>query len=211
MSDMAITVKSLGVTDYASVFARMKDFTQHREAETHDELWLTQHFSVFTQGQAGKAEHILANTQQIPIVQSDRGGQVTYHGLGQVVLYFLIDIKRAGIGVRQMVSLIEQCVIDTLATYGVKATAKPDAPGVYVDGKKIASLGLRVRNGRTYHGVALNVDMDLTPFNWINPCGYQGLQMTQLSDWVKEITIETVEQQLVQQAQRLLSIAQAAN
>ncbi len=182
---MDIVVKHLGNTDYATVFERMKTFTNSREDNTPDELWLTQHYPVFTQGQAGKAEHIL-NRSDIPVVQSDRGGQVTYHGPGQIVLYFLVDIKRRKIGVRQMVCLIEKTVIDALDNVGVAAVTKPDAPGVYIerDGclEKISSLGLRVRNGRTYHGLALNVDMDLSPFKDINPCGYRGLKMTQLCD-----------------------------
>lgn len=196
-------VRPLGLTDYVAVFAEMKKFTEQRTKTTADELWLTQHLPVFTQGQAGKTEHLL-NLHDIAIVQSDRGGQVTYHGPGQLVLYFMIDIKRLNIGVRQMVSLIEQSVIDTLAKYQVIGEARADAPGVYVEGKKIASLGLRVRNGRTYHGVALNVAMDLTPFNYINPCGYQGLQMTQLGDLTR-CDIDEVAEQLINSAKRLLS------
>lgn len=199
---MTILLQSLGLTEYAATFARMKDFTLARDTDTADELWLTQHYPVFTQGQAGKPEHLL-NPHQIPVVQSDRGGQVTYHGPGQVVLYFMVDIKRQTIGVRQMVSLIEQTVVDTLAHYQVVGEPKADAPGVYVAGKKIASLGLRVRNGRTYHGVALNVDMDMTPFSYINPCGYQGLQMTQLGDYVP-CQVDEVALTLVDKAQQQL-------
>lgn len=199
---MNIIVRSLGLSDYTAVFAEMKTFTQQRTESTEDELWLTQHRPVFTQGQAGKAEHLL-NLHDIAIVQSDRGGQVTYHGPGQLVLYFLVDMKRQSIGVRQMVSLIEQTVIDTLAEYHVFAEARTDAPGVYVEGEKIASLGLRVKNGRTYHGVALNVSMDLTPFDYINPCGYQGLKMTQMCD-LTQCDIHTVARQLIAHAQRLL-------
>ncbi len=212
----AINIKQLGVTDYETVFSAMKTFTLTRNEHTTDELWLTQHYPVFTQGQAGKPEHIL-NTTDIPIVQSDRGGQITYHGQGQIVLYFLIDIKRRKIGVRQMVTLIENVIIELLASLGITAFAKPDAPGVYItDGltdKKIASLGLRIRNGRTYHGLSLNVDMDLSPFDCINPCGYQGLKMTQVKDLLattdsntdKEINFTDIEQQLVDIAQRHLS------
>ncbi len=178
---MAIITRQLGLTHYNDTFADMQAFTAERNAETPDEIWLTQHHPVFTQGQAGKPEHLL-QTSNIPVVQSDRGGQVTYHGPGQIVLYVLIDIRRAKIGVRKMVSILEDSIIDTLATGDISAYAKPDAPGVYVDGKKIASLGLRVRKGCTYHGLALNVDMDLSPFQLINPCGYQGLQMTQVSE-----------------------------
>jgi len=202
-----IDVEQLGLTDYIDVFEAMKTFTLARQSSTRDALWLTEHRPIFTQGQAGKVEHILKNSS-IALVQSDRGGQVTYHGPGQIVLYFLIDIKRAGIGVRQMVSLIEATAIDTLGHYGIAALAKPEAPGVYVDGKKIASLGLRVRNGRCYHGVAINIDMDLAPFALINPCGYAGLEMTQLSTVVGGVIDKaTVAQQLLACAQqRLLAV-----
>ncbi len=198
---MSMLTKHLGITDYRDVFAQMQAFTAARTPQTPDELWLTQHRPVFTQGQAGKPEHILRQPD-IPIVQSDRGGQVTYHGEGQIVLYTLIDIKRAGLGVRQMVTLIEDSLVATLATLGIIANADPKAPGVYVQGKKIASLGLRVRRGRTYHGLALNVDMDLTPFSFINPCGYQGLQMTQVSEWVDAVDFAAIEQQLVEEISR---------
>lgn len=192
---MHIIVRDLGLSDYEEVFSAMKDFTAQRDKETTDELWLTQHNPVFTQGQAGKKEHIL-NQGNIPIVQSDRGGQVTYHGPGQLVIYLLIDIKRRKIGVRQMVSLIEDSVIELLARFQITALAKSDAPGVYIDNKKIASLGLRVRNGRTYHGVSLNIDMDLSPFQFINPCGYQGLQMTQLIEQLHDCDFDTIGKQL---------------
>lgn len=192
---MHIIVRDLGLSDYEEVFSAMKDFTAQRNKETTDELWLTQHNPVFTQGQAGKKEHIL-NQGNIPIVQSDRGGQVTYHGPGQLVIYLLIDIKRRKIGVRQMVSLIEDSVIELLARFQITALAKSDAPGVYIDNKKIASLGLRVRNGRTYHGVSLNIDMDLSPFQFINPCGYQGLQMTQLIEQLHDCDFDTIGKQL---------------
>lgn len=192
---MHIIVRDLGLSDYEEVFSAMKDFTAQRNKETTDELWLTQHNPVFTQGQAGKKEHIL-NQGNIPIVQSDRGGQVTYHGPGQLVIYLLIDIKRRKIGVRQMVSLIEDSVIELLARFQITALAKSDAPGVYIDNKKIASLGLRVRNGRTYHGVSLNIDMDLSPFQFINPCGYQGLQMTQLIEQIHDCDFDTIGKQL---------------
>ena len=161
----------------------MKGFTDSRGPDTAAEIWLLQHSPVFTQGQAGKSEHVLF-PGDIPVVQVDRGGQVTYHGPGQLVAYLLLDVRRSGIGVRELVSRIERSLIDLLASYGVNANAKPDAPGVYVDGAKIASLGLRIRNGRSFHGLALNVDMDLQPFQRINPCGYAGMAMTQLADQV---------------------------
>ncbi len=176
-------VRELGVQVYEPVWHAMQDFTNQRTAATADELWLVQHPSVFTQGQAGKAEHLLL-PGDIPVVQVDRGGQVTYHGPGQLVAYPLVDVRRLGLGVRELVSRIEQSLIDLLASYGVSAEARADAPGVYVNGAKIASLGLRIRRGCSFHGLALNVDMDLQPFQRINPCGYAGLAMTQLTDHV---------------------------
>lgn len=176
-------VRELGLQAYEPVWHAMQDFTNQRTADTADELWLVQHPPVFTQGQAGKAEHVLL-PGEIPVVQVDRGGQVTYHGPGQLVAYPLVDVRRLGLGVRELVSRIEQSLIDLLASYGISAEARADAPGVYVDGAKIASLGLRIRHGRSFHGLALNVDMDLQPFQRINPCGYAGLRMTQLADLV---------------------------
>ena len=176
-------VRELGVQVYEPVWHAMQDFTNQRTAATADELWLVQHPPVFTQGQAGKAEHLLL-PGDIPVVQVDRGGQVTYHGPGQLVAYPLVDVRRLGLGVRELVSRIEQSLIDLLASYGVSAEARADAPGVYVNGAKIASLGLRIRRGCSFHGLALNVDMDLQPFQRINPCGYAGLAMTQLTDHV---------------------------
>ncbi|MDF3195202.1 lipoyl(octanoyl) transferase LipB [Pseudomonas sp. 1928-m] len=175
--------RELGQVDYQPTWHAMQRFTDTRGADTPDEIWLLEHAPVFTQGQAGKAEHVLF-PGDIPVVQVDRGGQVTYHGPGQLVAYLLLDVRRSGIGVRELVSRIERSLIDLLASYGVCANAKPDAPGVYVDGAKIASLGLRIRNGRSFHGLALNVDMDLQPFQRINPCGYAGMAMTQLADQV---------------------------
>ena len=176
-------VRELGLQAYEPVWHAMQDFTNQRTADTADELWLVQHPPVFTQGQAGKAEHLLL-PGDIPVVQVDRGGQVTYHGPGQLVAYPLVDVRRLGLGVRELVSRIEQSLIDLLASYGVSAEARADAPGVYVNGAKIASLGLRIRRGCSFHGLALNVDMDLQPFQRINPCGYAGLAMTQLTDHV---------------------------
>lgn len=177
--------KVLRQCSYTEAFEQMKAFTDQRSVETDDELWLVEHQPVFTQGQAGKPEHILESSS-IPIVQSDRGGQVTYHGPGQIVLYCLIDLKRKGLNVRQCVSKLEEVVIKTLLDLGIDSHLKDKAPGVYVDGKKIASLGLRVRKGCTYHGLSLNVDMDLSPFLLINPCGYQGLEMIQVKDCVPQ-------------------------
>lgn len=176
-----IGVREPGLLDYLPTWQAMQRFTNTRGPETLDELWLLEHAPVFTQGQAGKAEHVLF-PGDIPVVQVDRGGQVTYHGPGQLVGYLLLDVRRLGIGVRELVSRIERSLIELLAGYDVEAYAKPDAPGVYVGDMKIASLGLRIRNGCSFHGLALNVDMDLAPFQRINPCGYAGMVMTQLKD-----------------------------
>lgn len=177
----AAVIRQLGLRPYEPVFMAMREYTLARDAESADELWLLEHPPVFTQGQAGKSEHLLM-PGDIPVVQSDRGGQVTYHGPGQLVAYVLLDLHRLGYGIRSLVTRIENSLIETLSTYGIAAEARADAPGVYVDGSKIASLGLRVRQGRSYHGLALNVNMDLEPFARINPCGYQGLRMTQIAD-----------------------------
>ena len=174
----------LGLRDYTPVFAAMQAFTAARDEATEDELWVVEHPPVFTQGMAGKPEHIL-QADNIPVVQIDRGGQITYHGPGQLVVYTMIDFKRRKTGVRTIVSALENSIIATLAEYGIAAAADPKRPGVYVDGRKIASLGLRIKNGSVYHGLALNVDMDLAPFTHINPCGYAGLEMTQIADWVQ--------------------------
>ena len=198
MSRAVLGVRELGLTEYEPTWQAMQRFTNARAPDTEDEVWLLQHQPVFTQGQAGKAEHLLL-PGDIPVVQADRGGQVTYHGPGQLVCYLLLDVRRLGIGVRELVSRIEQSLIDLLATYSVKAEAKPDAPGVYVEGAKIASLGLRIRNGRSFHGLALNVDMDLEPFRRINPCGYAGLQMTQLRDLIGPLDFAEVQDRLLTQ------------
>jgi lipoyl(octanoyl) transferase len=169
-------IRQLGEQEYRPIWQRMQDFTDTRTAETPDEIWLVEHTPVFTQGQAGKAEHILA-PGNIPVVQVDRGGQVTYHGPGQQMLYILIDIRRSKLGVRHLVNGLENCIVDLMADYGVEAYAKKDAPGVYVKEQKLCSVGLRIRKGCSFHGLALNVNMDLTPFQSINPCGYAGMEM----------------------------------
>ena len=174
-------IHSLGLRPYQEIWDAMRACTAARDADSADQIWLVQHPPVYTQGQAGKPEHLLA-PGDIPVIQIDRGGQITYHGPGQTVMYLLLDLRRADIGIRALVSLIEESVIGYLQELGIRAQSRIDAPGVYVDGKKIASLGLRVRGGCTYHGVALNVDMDLEPFSRINPCGLVGMQMTQLRD-----------------------------
>ena len=172
-------IRSLGLQPYEAVYDDMLAFTSGRDKDTADELWFLQHERVFTQGQAGKAEHILL-PGDIPVVQADRGGQVTYHGPGQLVVYLMIDIKRKGWGPRALVTAIEDAIVATLKRWSIDAHPKPDAPGVYVGERKIASLGLRIRHGRSFHGLALNVDMDLEPFHRINPCGYAGMEMTQI-------------------------------
>ena len=180
-----------GLQPYELIWSDMKRFTSERVADTVDELWLLEHQAVYTQGQAGKTEHIL-NPCAIPIVQSDRGGQVTYHGPGQLVAYVLMDIQRRNTGIRTFVCQLEQVLIKLLGQFDIAAQTQSGAPGVYVTDKKIASVGLRVKNGRTYHGIALNVAMDLSPFSGINPCGYAQLQMTQMRDYVPAITVERV-------------------
>jgi lipoyl(octanoyl) transferase len=184
-----IVLRKLGVADYEPTLQSMKELTDSRDQDTADELWLLQHPRVFTQGQAGKAEHVLA-PGEIPVIQVDRGGQVTYHGPGQWVVYLLVDLKRRRLGVRDLVDLIEQSLVQLLAGYGIDAAPRRDAPGVYVDGEKIASLGLRVRRGCSYHGLALNVDMDLEPFQRINPCGYRGLEVTSMASLLPDATLD---------------------
>jgi len=176
-----VLIRHLGQVDYLPTWQAMQDFTARRDAATTDEIWLLQHPPVYTLGQAGKPEHLLQATG-IPLVKIDRGGQITYHGPGQVVAYLLVDLKRRGLGVRELVSRMEQAVIDLLAEHGVSAGRQANAPGVYVNGAKIAALGLRIKHGCSYHGVALNVDMDLSPFSHINPCGYPGMAVTQTRD-----------------------------
>ncbi|SDS59688.1 lipoyl(octanoyl) transferase [Halopseudomonas litoralis] len=193
-----LIVRQLGLVEYQPTLDAMRTLTAERDADTPDEIWLLQHPPVFTQGQAGKAEHLLA-PGDIPVVQAERGGQVTYHGPGQLVGYLMLDLRRLGLGVRELVTVMEQSLIEVLASYGVTAAPKADAPGVYVDGAKIASLGLRVRRGCSFHGLALNVDMNMQPFQRINPCGYSGLRMVQLSELTSEqVIIEGVAQRLEQ-------------
>ena len=173
-------IRQLGLVDYQPVCDEMSAITDSRGPDAEDQLWFLQHHPVFTQGQAGKAEHLLF-TGDIPVIQTDRGGQVTYHGPGQLVVYPLTDLNRLGWGPRQLVTALEQAIIATLAEWDIDAAARADAPGVYTKGRKIASLGLRIRKGRSFHGLALNIDMDLEPFHRINPCGYAGMEMTQMT------------------------------
>ena len=176
-----VLVRRLGRRDYRETWEAMREFTDARTPTTASELWMLEHNPVFTQGQAGKPEHLL-NPGSIPVIQSDRGGQVTYHGPGQIVIYLLLSLREAGLGVRGLVSAMEDSVIALLGQHDVLAQARPDAPGVYVGDAKIAALGLRVRRGYTYHGLSLNVDMDLEPFSRINPCGYRDMPVTQARD-----------------------------
>ena len=202
-----IIIRQLGRQPYTTTFNAMKAFTEERDENSADELWFVEHDPVFTQGQAGKEEHVLA-TGDIPVVQADRGGQVTYHGPGQQVVYFLLDIKRRKLGVRNLVSHIENGIVAALADTGIEAYPRPDAPGVYVANKKIASLGLRIRKGRSFHGLALNVNMDLSPFLRINPCGYAGMEMTQTSDLGGANSLAEIQPQLVEHLCSLLEYDQ---
>ncbi|MFN3880183.1 MAG: lipoyl(octanoyl) transferase LipB [Nitrincola lacisaponensis] len=191
-----LIIRHLGLQPYAPIWQQMQTFTDQRQADTPDEIWLLQHQPVFTQGQAGKSEHLL-NPGDIPVVQSDRGGQITYHGPGQLVVYLLLDLRRRKLGVREVVTLMENAIIQLLAELDIPAEARADAPGVYVKGCKIASLGLRVRRGCSFHGLALNVDMDLEPFLRINPCGYAGMQMTQVSQHVSGVEMDLLQTALL--------------
>lgn len=191
-----LLLRRLGRCEYRPVFDAMRAFTDGRAATTPDELWWVEHPPVFTQGVAGKPEHLLA-PGDIPVVRADRGGQVTYHGPGQLVVYCLLDVRRLGLGARALVTILEQAVIELLAAHGIVAQARPNAPGVYLEGAKVASLGLRIRQGRSYHGLSLNVAMDLEPFSRINPCGYPGLRVTQLRDFGVELTLEAAAEALL--------------
>ena len=206
-STEGVIVRQLGRQPYAPIFEAMKRFTDERDQHTQDEIWLVEHEAVFTQGQAGKAEHILM-PGDIPVVQVDRGGQVTYHGPGQQVIYLMLNIKRRKLGVRHLVTAMEEAVVGLLAKYDVKAYPKPDAPGVYVDEKKVCSLGLRIRNGCSFHGLALNVNMDLSPFQRINPCGYAGMEMIDTARLNGPTTLETAGNELTHLLLEALSIAQ---
>ncbi|AXU95995.1 octanoyltransferase [Erwinia persicina] len=205
MSQNTLIVRQLGIQPWAPISLAMHQFTDQRNDETPDEIWLVEHLPVFTQGQAGKSEHLLM-PGDIPVMQSDRGGQVTYHGPGQQVMYVMVNLKRRKVGVRQLVTALEQTVVATLAHFSVSASARPDAPGVYVAGKKICSLGLRIRHGCSFHGLALNVDMDLTPFLRINPCGYAGMEMTQLSALTAGVDPDDLRSRLIENFARQLAI-----
>ncbi len=191
-----VVLRKPGLLAYEQSYRAMSDYTSQRNAQSEDEIWCLQHPPVYTLGLAGKKEHVL-HQGDIPLVASDRGGQVTYHGPGQLVIYLLLDLKRNKLGIKDYVNLLEQAVIDYLADLEIQAQRREGAPGVYVQGSKIAALGIRVRRGCTYHGIALNVNMDLTPFKGINPCGYPQLAVTQLAEYLPEITIDQVASALV--------------
>jgi len=192
-----IHIKSLGMVEYEPTWRSMQRFTAERTADTVDEIWLVQHPPTYTQGQAGRPEHLLHPTG-IPVVKTDRGGQITYHGPGQIVAYLLLDLRRWKINVRELVRLMEQAVIDLLAEYGVSARGREDAPGVYVGDSKIAALGLKIRKSCSYHGLSFNVDMDLSPFDNINPCGYEGLRVTQCIELGITVPLEELQAELTQ-------------
>ena len=205
----ALQIKRLGHVDYQPTWEAMRTFSRTRDAGTPDELWLLEHPPVFTLGLAGKPEHLLRETG-IPLVQIDRGGQITYHGPGQAVIYVLLDLHRHGIKVRELVQLLERAVLNLLADYGISGELRDGAPGVYVGPAKIAALGLKITNGCSYHGLSLNVDMDLAPFSAINPCGYPGLATTQLRDFGVTDSLDTVLDKLAAQLARLLETHNAA-
>ena len=200
-----IKIKEKGLQDYTSTWQEMVSFTENRNSQTEDELWILEHRSVFTQGLSGKPEHLLKKTK-IEVIKSDRGGQITYHGPGQLIVYCMIDIKRLGIGVKQMVSIIEMSIMDVLSDYSIKSHKVPGAPGVYVDGSKIAALGLKVKQGKTYHGLSLNIDMNLAPYNLINPCGYEDLNVTQMSDLTdNKLELDTIKEKLTKYLTKYVS------
>ena len=203
MSGERALIRDLGRVEYEPTWRAMQAFTAAREPDTPDELWLLEHPPVYTQGQAGRPEHLIAETA-IPVVPIDRGGQITYHGPGQLVAYVLVDLRRRGYGIRELVTRMEQAVIDLLAAHGVIAERRAGAPGVYVDGAKIAALGLRVKHGCTYHGLAFNVDMDLAPFAAINPCGYAGMRVTQCRDLGVMLSLQQAGQALTEALQEAI-------
>lgn len=196
-------IRNMGLSDYQATWQAMKDFTHARTAQTCDEIWLLQHPAVFTQGIAGKPEHLL-HSHDIELIKTDRGGQITYHGPGQIIAYLLLDIRRLKLGVRELVRSMENAVIDLLQDYRIKAVGRIEAPGVYVGNAKIAALGLKIKKNFCYHGIALNVDMDLTPFSYINPCGYQGLQVTQTKDLGITDELEVLSNRLAKKLQEKL-------
>jgi len=207
LSSNKLIIRDLGLQDYEPIWKSMQDFTANRDNSTPDELWCLEHPPVFTMGLNGKKIHLL-NIQNIPVIDIDRGGQVTYHGPGQLVIYTLIDLKRLNIGVKDLVKIIEQSIIELLQQYGIDAKGKENAPGVYVNNAKIAALGLRIKRNKSYHGLSLNLDMDLTPFKQINPCGYEGLAVTQISDLKPEQALENLKTDLIAHLSKLLGYSE---
>ena len=203
-----LLVRELGHQPYEPVWRAMQEFTNTRDESTPDEIWFCEHESVFTLGLNTRPEHLLA-PGDIPVIQIDRGGQVTYHGPGQLMIYPLIDLRRAGLGVRDLVTALEQCVVDLASDYGIEAASRCDAPGVYIDGVKLASVGLRIRRGCSFHGMALNVDVDLEPFSRINPCGFEGLELTDLARLGADSSLDTVRDKLLPHLLRHLKFDQA--
>lgn len=209
MGALTTHVRHLGTTAYADTYQDMQQFTEQRGSDIPDEIWILQHQPVYTLGRNGKSHHILRKTS-IPVIKIDRGGQVTYHGPGQLIIYLLLDIKRRGVGVRKLVDIMEQAVIDYLATYRIDATRKKSAPGVYVNDKKIAALGLRVTQGCTYHGLSFNVDMNLAPFKDINPCGYESLEVVQCTDFGIKESVDEIGAKLVNSIEVMLLTSSSA-
>ncbi|MEJ2609032.1 MAG: lipoyl(octanoyl) transferase LipB [Candidatus Thiodiazotropha sp.] len=205
-----LQVKFLGLQPYTQIWQAMQNYTNERDASSQDQLWLLEHPPVFTLGQAGKPEHLL-NPGEIPVIKSDRGGQVTYHGPGQLIAYLLLDLRRAQLGVRGLVTHLEEAVITLLGKHGVTASARRDAPGVYIGESKVASLGLRVRRGCCYHGLSINVDMDMEPFSRINPCGYPGLSVTQLADQQIDTDLPTLGQELAHHLAERLNLKKSVD
>lgn len=203
-----ILVRNLGITPYNDIFKAMIDFTTQRTDKTNDEIWLTEHPSVFTQGKTGKTENILTYTDSIPIVQTDRGGQITYHGPGQQIMYILIDIKRQKIRVSKIVNSLENCIIACLSTFDLVAEKRMNAPGIYISNKKICSLGIQITRGCTLHGLAFNIDMNLKPFDLINPCGYSGLKMTMLSQFTEKFDRQQIRYEMASTFAHLLGYEQ---
>lgn len=201
----SLIMRHLGLQDYVACHTAMKQFTDHRNTITPNEIWLLEHPPIFTQGQNGKSEHLI-DAGNIPVIQTDRGGQITYHGPGQLIAYTLIDLRRQQLNVREMVSILENTIIQLLAQYDIPALARRDAPGVYIHGEKIASIGLRIRRGCAYHGLALNVAMDTTPFARIHPCGLKNIKITQLQSFVPNISIKIVAKELAELFNQAFSI-----
>lgn len=194
---MSIIIRQLGMQDYQTTLNAMRDFTEHRQADTADELWLLEHPPVYTQGLAGKEEHLLQKSE-IPVIKTERGGQITYHGPGQLICYVMLNLKRQDFMIKKLVFILEQSIIDLLRSYHIEAERRENAPGVYIEQAKVAALGLRIRKGNTYHGLALNIDMDLTPYKNINPCGFPDLQVTQLSDQKVKKSMQEIGNDLVE-------------